>query len=110
LVTCRAFNKGERNLTPDPSPRGEGKKRPHPASPKGRRKSGIIKKVLFRWIVISTFDSTIADTNSGVYGLVCVAIEVKRETFFLATFRAGVPGSFAFVRLEIWFGVHCNEK
>ena len=37
---------------------------------------GVIKKVLFWWIVISTFDSTIADANSVVNGLMCVTIEV----------------------------------
>jgi len=67
---------------------------------------GIIKKVLFWWIVISTFDSTIADANSVVNGLMCVTIEVKGKTLFLATFRAGVPGGFAFVGLKVWWFVH----
>ena len=71
---------------------------------------GIIKKVLFWWIVISTFDSTIADANSVVNGLVGAAIEVKGKTLFLATFRACVPGGFAFVFLEVWICVHSNEK
>ncbi|MEZ7914054.1 MAG: hypothetical protein QMC10_04910 [Macellibacteroides fermentans] len=56
--------------------------------------------------MISTFDSTIADANSVVNGLMCVTIEVKGKAVFLTTFRACVPGGFAFVGLEVWRFVH----
>ena len=67
---------------------------------------GVIKEVLFWWIVISTFDSTVTDANFRVDGLMCVTIEVKGKTLFLATFRTCVPGGFAFVGLEVWRFVH----
>lgn len=76
--------------------------RPHPASPKGRRKKRrILNEELFWGIMIAAFAFAVAFANCFMDWFVGVAIDIKCEAKFCTATGADVTSSFTFVWLEV---------